>query len=248
MSGHSHYATIKRQKESKDAAKGKVFSKLARGISIAVKSGGGSDPNSNYKLRMAIETARSANMPKDSIERAISRASSSGESLGEFTYEGYGPYGLSVIVEGATDNRNRSAQEIKNIFERGGGGLGGPGSVSFNFDNYGMLALEKEPDTDEQVLKLIDVGIEDVDVTSDAVEVFVKPVIISEISSKIKDLGMRIISSKPIKRPKTVVNITDTEKAKKALDFLEKLEDLEDVSEVYTNIDIDDKTLSEISS
>ncbi len=153
MSGHSHYATIKRQKGMKDAAKGKVFSKMGRAITIAVKSGGGiSDPNANYKLRMAVDAARAVNMPKENIERAISKAAGHSQSLDEIIYEGFGPGGVGIIVEAATDNRNRTAQEIKNIFERGGGNLGGPGSVAFNFDPKGLIVVKKGEASEPQML------------------------------------------------------------------------------------------------
>src|SRR3989344_807087 len=173
MSGHSHYSTIKRQKGIKDAQKGRVFSKLSRLISLAVKAGGWiTDPSANYKLRMAIESARAANMPKENVERAISRAGVEAESLEEMTYEGYGPMGIAVIVEVTTDSRNRTGQEIKNIFERVGGSLGGPGSVSFNFDTQGLIVIPKSDNAQTQILNLIDMGVEDFQEEQDSIEIY----------------------------------------------------------------------------
>src|SRR3989344_2036346 len=224
MSGHSHYATIKRQKEAKDAARGNLFSKLARAITIATKSGGGPDPDSNFKLRVVMDAARAANMPKENIERAISKASGP-ETLEEVTYEGYGPSGVAVVVEAATDNRNRTGQEIKNIFERGGGSLAGPGSVAFNFEPKGLILLKKANKVEEQMLKLIDVGVDDIQETDDALEVYVSPDKLSEIRTKLIDQGYDITTSEIIRRAKNFQIVEDPSAAKKVLDFLEVLEE-----------------------
>lgn len=248
MSGHSHYATIKHQKGLKDAQKGKLFSKFARAITIAAKTGGGGDPSSNYKLRMAIDTARASNMPKDNIERAISKAASGGESLEEVVYEGFGPDGIAVIVEAATDNRNRTAQEIKNIFERGGGNLGGPGSVAFNFDQKGLIVVAKSGDADEQTLSLIDAGADDVEETDEGIEVYVVPDKLSEKSKAIESLGYQIISSELIMKPKMYVEVSDAAKAQKLLSFIDKFDESEDVQKVFSNFDIPDAVLSQINA
>src|SRR3989344_1139703 len=245
MSGHSHYATIKRQKEGRDAAKGKIFSKLARGIQIGGKAGGGPDPNANYKLRMVVDAARSANMPKDNIERAISKASLSDENIEEVVYEGFGPSGVGVIVETATDNRNRTGQEIKNIFERGGGSMAGPGSVAFNFEPKGLILLKKANKVEEQMLKLIDVGVDDIQETDDALEVYVSPDKLSEIRTKLIDQGYDITTSEIIRRAKNFQIVEDPSAAKKVLDFLEVLEEQDDVQKVFANVDIPDNVLLE---
>lgn len=237
MSGHSHWSTIQRTKQSKDAAKGKIFSKLAKEISIAVKAGGGNvDPDSNYKLRMVIEKARAANMPKSNIERAISK-SSGGEVLEKITYEGFGPGGVAVIVEVATDNRNRTAQEIKNIFERAGGSMGGPGSVSFNFENKGFLLVKKDSDPQTQMLKLIDAGVEDVEGAEDGIEVFVAPDKLKSTKDKLISDGFEVISSELFMKPKSLQHITDPKQTEKILDFLNTLEDHNDVQNVFTNVE-----------
>jgi len=247
MSGHSHYATIKRQKESKDLAKGKIFSKLAREISIAVKSGGGPSPDSNYKLRVAMDKARAANMPKVNIERAISKGSG-GEALEEVTYEGFGPEGIAVMVETATDNRNRTGQEIKGIFERGGGGLAGPGAVSFNFTSRGLLVIKKDKDSEEQMLKLIDLGVEDLEETGDGIEAYVESSKLGEIRDKLEKDNFQISSAELVQKPKNYQTVSNEEKAKKVLSFLDKLEDNDDVQKVFTNLDIPEEILKKISN
>lgn len=237
MSGHSHYSTIKRQKEANDAKKGKVFSKMAREIAIAVKAGG-PDPDSNYKLRIIIDKARSYNMPKANIERAIS-SGSGGEALEEITYEGFGPSGIGVVVKVATDNKNRAAQEMKNIFERAGGSLAGPGAVSFNFENKGFLLVEKIPNSEEQILQLIDLGIEDIEETDDGIEVYVSPEKLGDIRKEIEEKGFNIKEIELYMKPKTYQSLEGNE-AKKALDFLEVLDENDDVQSVYSNLDVSD--------
>lgn len=247
MSGHSHYATIKRQKSVNDAAKGKVFSKLARAIQMAVKAGGGGDPDTNYKLRMAVDAARSENMPKDNIERAISRASGESANIEEVMYEGFGPLGVSVIVEVATDNRNRTAQEMKNMFERGGGSLAGPGAVSFNFEQKGLILVGKGENADETTLKLIDAGAEDVEEVEDAIEVYVAPVQTAILREKLESIGMVVKSSSLIMKPKNLQTVNSKEEAEKVLGWLEKLEEHDDVQKVYANLDIPQEILKSIS-
>lgn len=238
MSGHSHYSTIKRQKETRDAAKGKIFSKLARAISIAVKTGSSADPDSNPRLRVAIEQARAVNMPKENVERAISKATKEGESLEEVNYEGFGPGGVGVIVETATDNKNRTAQEIKNIFERAGGSMGGPGSVSFNFESLGLVVLPKDADSEQQMLKLIDFGAEDLEETEDAIEIYTSPDKLSELKKDLDTAGFNVSSVELVKRPKNVVTINDPSMAQRLMKFLDTLEEHEDVQKVFANLDI----------
>jgi len=237
MSGHSKWAKIHRQKEVEDAAKGRLFSKLVRAISLAVKKGG-PNPQANASLRVAIEQAKSANMPKENIERAISKADKEGEKLEEITYEGFGPAGIAVVVEVATDNRNRTGQEIKNLFERAGGRLAGPGAVSFNFVPKGYILIKKNADVQSQMLKLIDLGIDDVEEAEDGIEVYTSPDKFFEIQEKISENKFEIISRELIKKPKNFIRITDPEKEKKALDFLDALSEHEDVQNVFSNVDI----------
>jgi YebC/PmpR family DNA-binding regulatory protein len=246
MSGHSHYATIKRTKEANDSARGQIYSKLAREISIAVKEGGGDDPEFNYKLRMVIDKARAANMPKSNIERALAKGKS-GEALEVIKYEGFGPSGIGVIIEVATDNRNRTSQEVKNLFERGGGNMAGPGSVSFNFENKGLLLIEKEADADAQMLSLIDQGAEDMEETEDGIEIYVAPDKLKEVRTQLEKAGSKIKSADLIMKPKSFVTINNPQEASKALNFLNTLNEHDDVSHVYANLDIPDEIMAQIN-
>lgn len=243
MSGHSHYATIKRAKELNDSKKGKVFSNHARAISMAVKAGGGTDPASNYKLRMAIEAARADNLPKENIERAISKASTEAVNLDEYVYEGYGPFGISFLVEATSDNKNRTAQEVKNIFERGGGSLAGPGSVSFNFESKGMIKVKKSDDPDTQLLDLIDLGVDDYEDVGGEWILYVPFDQTAKMREDISGKGYTVISAELIKKAKNFVDITDAEKAKKVFNLVDSMEEQDDVQNVYTNINVSDEIL-----
>lgn len=236
MSGHSKWSTIKRQKEANDSSRGKVFGKLAKAISIAARNG--ADPDSNPKLRVVIEQAKAVNMPKTNIERAIAKAAKQDVQMEEVSYEGFGPGGIGVIVEAATDNRNRTAAEIKSIFDRGGGSLGGPGSVSFNFDPKGYIAVEKGDKTDEDILRLIDLGIEEVEEEGGIIELYTTPSELSDIKKKVEDLDYKIKDVALIKKPKSYLLVEDRDMAKKMVTLLEKLEDHDDVQKVYANADI----------
>ena len=235
MSGHSHYSTIKRAKEANDAQRGKIFSKLAREISIAVREGGGEDPAFNYKLRMVLEKAKVANMPKDNIERALEK--SAGGALEQVTYEGFGPGGVGFMVEAATDNRNRTSQEIKNIFDRGGGSLAGPGAVSFNFENKGLLVVAKSGSRDEQMLKLIDAGAEDLEDTDDGIEVYTQPAKVAQVRTKLENAGFTVLSAELYLKPKNLQRVTNPSLSKKVLGLIDALNDHDDVQNIFTNLD-----------
>jgi len=243
MSGHSKWSTIKHKKAATDAVRGKVFSKISRAISVAVKTGGGGDLDGNHKLRMAVDKAKSVNMPKDRIENAIKRASTSGENLEEILYEGFGPYGIAVMVEVATNNRNRAAQELKSIFEKGGGNLGGPGSVSFNFNPKGLLLVKKEGDLEEQMLKLIDMGVEDVEEVENGLETYVAPNMLRETKKKLEADRFEITATELVQKPNTFQTIDDSAKAVKALAFLNNLGEHEDVQKVFANLNIPEGTV-----
>lgn len=244
MSGHSHYATIKRQKGANDAARGNLFSKLARSIMIAAK--GGADPDMNYKLRFEIDKAREASMPKENIDRAIAKATTEAANIEEISYEGFGPGGISVIVSVASDNKNRTAQEMKNVFERGGGNLAGPGAVSYNFENKGFLLVKKVADKDAQMLSLIDIGAEDIIESEDGLEVYVAPESLAEVHQKVTELGFEVTGAELIMRPKNMQTVESADTAAKALKFIEEIEDHEDVQKVFTNLDIPDEILQKI--
>lgn len=246
MSGHSHYSTIKRQKAVNDAAKGNVFSKMARAIMIAAK--GGADPDMNYKLRFEIDKARAVSMPKENIERAIAKATTEAANLEEITYEGYGPNGISVIVQTTTDNKNRTAQEIKNTFDRGGGNLGGPGAVQFNFENKGFMLVKKTDDPETQMLSMIDAGADDMTETEDGIEVYTQPDMLSETHKKLVDMGFEVAETELRMKPKNVVSITDPDSARKVLKFLDSFDELDDVQKVFSNIDIPDEVMDSVAS
>ncbi|CAN5290666.1 YebC/PmpR family DNA-binding transcriptional regulator [soil metagenome] len=234
MSGHSHYATTKRQKELKDNARGQVFSKLSRSITIAAKTGGGPDPDSNFKLRIAIDKAKALSMPKENIDRAVSKGANSSEAFEEMMYEGFGPGGFSVLVEAATDNKNRTSAEIRNLFEKNGGKVASPGAVSFNFEPKGLLVIKTEENKDEQLLKLIDLGAEDVEEGESEMEIYVSPNKLSEMQKKFTDNGIVVISSELMQKPKSFQDIP-AEKVEQATSFLQNFDDHDDVQEVYTN-------------
>lgn len=235
MSGHSHFATIKRQKGLKDAAKGNIFGKLSKNISIAIKSGGGVNPDMNFKLRIAIDKAKESNMPKENIDRILKSAAEKQENLEEITYEGFGPHGIGVLVEVVTDNKNRSAQEFKNIFEKAGGNIAGPGAVSYNFDNKGYLLLEKSDDVDSQELTLIDLGVDDIQVAEDGLEVFVPYDELKEFKQKVETAGFKVITAELRMVPKNYVEVTDPTHIEKITNFIETLEEHDDVQRVFSN-------------
>lgn len=246
MSGHSHFATIKRQKAVNDAAKGNLFSKLARAIMIAAKGGG--DPDMNFKLRVEIDKARAASMPKENIDRAIAKATTEAVNLSEISYEGFGPGGISVIIDVATDNKNRSAQEIKNIFERAGGTLAGPGAVSFNFESKGFILVNKSDNPEAQMLTMIDLGVEDVTESEDGIEVYTAPEALGEERKKFEAAGFEMRETELIMKPKNLQTISDPSLAAKALTFLDSVEDYDDVTNVFSNLDIPDETMQKINS
>lgn len=244
MSGHSHYATIKRQKSVNDAAKGNLFSKLARSIMIAAKNG--PDPDMNFKLRFEIDKAREASMPKENIERAIAKATTEAANITEVAYEGFGPGGVAFIVQVATDNKNRSAQEIKNTFERAGGSLAGPGAVSFNFESKGFMLVKKTENSEDEILKLIDSGVEDFEETGDGIEVYVAPEGLGETHKKLTNAGFEVTSAELQMKPKNLQTISDQTLARKVINLIETLEEVEDVQKVFTNLDIPDEIAKQI--
>jgi YebC/PmpR family DNA-binding regulatory protein len=187
-------------------------------------------------------------MPKQNIERAISKSAAESENIEEVLYEGFGPSGVAIMVKAATDNRNRTGQEIKNIFERAGGRLAGPGPVSFNFDSKGMILVKKEANLEQQMLKLIDLGVEEMEESGDGIEIFTAPQELFEFSKKLEESGFVIIKSEIIEKPKNFVKIEDLDSAQKVLSFLDNLEEHEDVQDIYANFDIPENLYSQIYS
>lgn len=238
MSGHSKWATIKHKKAMVDSRRGQMFTKLARAITIAAKEGGG-DISSNFKLRLVIDKAKQFNMPKKNIERAVERGTgrAGGELLAEAVYEGYGPGKIAVMVEVVTDNKNRSVAAIKKVFERSGGSLGQSGSVGYLFTRKGRILAEKQADVEEQMLKLIDLGVEDVEEAEIGVEMLVEASKLAEIKNKASQTGFKIKEAELVFDPKSLLSLDEAVKAK-AMKFLETLDDLDDVQNIYSNLDI----------
>ena len=251
MSGHSKWATIHRAKEVTDQKRGQAFTKITNSIFIAVKEANGiTDPNSNFKLRLALDKAREVNMPKDNVQRAIDRASgaSGAGTIDEMVYEGYGPGGVAILVEAATDNRQRTVQEIKNIFDRAGGSLGSPGAVSFLFKKLGLILVNKGANAEETTLKLIDLGAEDVEEVEDGIEVYVAVEIFEEMKKKISEAGLVVIKSELVSKPTTLVPVAEAKAAAKILNLMEKLDSHDDVLKVYANFDIPEEVLEQVKN
>lgn len=245
MSGHSHFATIKRQKAANDAVKGNLFSKMARAIMIAAK--GGADPDMNFKLRVEIDKARAVSMPKENIERAIAKATTEAANIEEITYEGFGPGGIGVMIEVASDNKNRSAQEISNLFNRAGGSMGGPNSVAFNFESKGFLVVKKNADPDTQMLALIDAGAEDIEDVGEEFEIYTASDRLSQIHKSLIDQSFEVTTTELQMKPKNLVTISDPSMASKIIKFIDEAESYDDVQKVFTNADIPDSVMQSIS-
>lgn len=245
MSGHSKWSTIKRQKGAADAKRGQLFTKLAREIAIAARQGL-PDPDANTRLRLAVDRARAANMPKENIERAIQRASGvgSGDQYEEIYYEGYGPGGAALMIQAQTDNRNRTVGEVRAVLTRAGGTLGENGSVGWMFDQMGIIEVPVgDADPDELSLVAIDAGASDVEAEDGVVTVYTEPTELHRVREAIAQTGHEIDAAQLTMRPKTLVS-PEPDAAVKVIRLVEKLEDLDDVQEVFTNVEISDDVLA----
>lgn len=246
MSGHSKWSTIKRAKGVTDIKRGLTFTKVANAVTIAVKLGGSGDPESNPRLRMVIDEARSVNMPKDNIQRAIDRGLGKGDqkALEEVLYEGFGPLKTAFLVEGVTDNKLRTLQEVKNIFDKGGGAMAGQGAVSYMFQRKGEIKVRQRVtgNSEQEMLELIDLGAEDViDYMEEGAQKYLVYTEISQlnvVAKKIGEVGFVVESSELIYKPNITVEIPDSESAQKVLDFAQRLEDLDDVHKVFANFEV----------
>lgn len=247
MSGHSKWSTIKRAKGAADAKRGQLFTKLAREITVAAKNGS-PDPDANPRLRLAIQKARSESMPKDNIDRAIERAvgSGAGDNYDEIYYEGYGPGGIALMVFAMTDNRNRTASDVRAAFTRGGGNLGESGVVSWMFDQVGQIVIESgDTDPDEISLIAIDAGASDVQADEGIVEVYTEVQDLHKVQEALASAGLKVESAELTMKPKTLQE-PSTDEAVKAIRLIERLEDLDDVQTVYTNLDLTDDVLAQV--
>jgi YebC/PmpR family DNA-binding regulatory protein len=241
MSGHSKWAQIKRQKGANDTKRGLAFTKLSAAITIAVKQGGGvADPNQNFRLRLAIDAARAQNMPKENIERAIARAAGKdAASMEEAMYEGFGPHGVSIIVEAATDNKNRTTGDVSNVFNKNGGNMGQPGSVSYQFKQMGHIIIEKNGKTlDDIFLIAADAGADDVEDVENEVSVYTQPSALNKVREALVTAGLVVKEVELIWKPLTAITVEGEEAQQKVISLLDKLEELDDVQKVYSNFDI----------
>ncbi len=239
MSGHSKWSTIKRKKGEKDGARAKVFTKISREIIVAVKEGG-ADPSSNSKLAQLIQKAKSNNIPNDNIDRLLKKASGDAEKSNyeDCVYEGYGPNGVALIVECLTDNRNRTAGEIRHYFDKFGGNLGTSGCVSFMFSTKGIVVLDNEEETidvDKAMEDILEAGGDDFTFEDGCVEITTDPATVGEVGSSLAAMGYTVLSAEPAKVPSTYTALTDEDHIKKMTLLLETLEDNDDVQNVWHN-------------
>lgn len=241
MSGHSKWSTIKHQKGVADVKRGAIFTKLSRDIALAVREGGGGDPDMNFRLRLAVEKAKSNNMPLDNITRAIKRASGDGdgaEQLEEITYEGYGPGGGAILLQALTPNRNRTAADVRSTFNKCGGNLGESGCVAWNFESKGLITVEMadEEKGEELSLVAIDAGADDVKLEDGILEIFTAPEQLFNIRGALEAEGIKPESAELSMVPKTTITLDETA-AEQTLKLLDILEELDDIQKAYTNAD-----------
>ena len=250
MAGHSKWSQIKHAKAVTDHRRGKLFTKLAREVIVAARQGGG-DPDSNFRLRMAIQRAKDANMPNDNIERAIQRGtgeSDDGVQMIEAVYEGYGPGGVAIMLETLTDNRNRTVSDVRTTLTRAGGNLAESGAVSWQFDKRGVITVEaSEDEAEDFALVAIDAGAEDFDTDSDILQVFSEPSSLEEIRDALQSSDAIISSSEVSLIPSNTVAL-DSKSAGQILRLLDQLEELDDVQKVYSNADFPEESLESYQS
>jgi YebC/PmpR family DNA-binding regulatory protein len=243
MSGHSKWAQIRRSKGVNDARRGQLFTRLGRELVVAVREGGSGDPNANFRLRMAVQRARDANMPMDNIERTIKRAvsGSEGNSLEEIAYEGYGPGGTAIVVQTLTDNRNRTVAEVRNAFNRNGGNMGENGCVDWLFEAKGVIEVELQGhDPDELSLEILDLGADDVEPVhpdDEVLTVYTEPSEVEKVRQALEKHNYKVLKSESTLVPQTKIELAEEKVAHQAIRLIEKLEDLDDVQNVYTNAD-----------
>ncbi len=249
MSGHSKWHSIKHKKAKEDAKRGNIFGKLSRNIIVAVREGGGGDPRDNIALANAIAKAKEYNMPQNNIERAIKRGTGEieGENYESIMYEGYGPGGIALIIEVMTENRNRTASDIRNILNRYNGTLGESGSVSWQFERKGVIIVERDEIKDEEefMLNMIDVGAEDIDEDNEVYEIKTSPADFIKVKEALAKNNIKIKSSELVFVPKSTINLSKEESAK-ALKLINALDEHDDVQNVNANLEISDEMLSEM--
>ena len=241
MSGHSKWSTIKRQKGAKDAARGAIFTKLGNAIAIAARSG--ADPDMNFALRLAIDKAKAANMPNANIQRSIDRGSGKlgGETIQEVMYEGYGPGGVAILVEAATDNLNRTLPEVRTAFAKHGGNLAEKGAVVFQFEQKGMIRVKGAGD--DVMLAAIDAGANDVEEEDSESVIYTDPKELAKVRDNLKDAGLEITEAELTYVPTNTVEVKDAVTAGKIMRLMDALEELDDITNTHVNFDIDEELL-----
>jgi len=240
MSGHSKWSTIKREKGAKDAARGAVFTKLGNAIAIAARAG--TDPSTNFSLRLAIDKAKAANMPMTNIDRAIQRvADKNAAQLQELTYEGYGPGGVAILVEVATDNINRTYPEVRLAFSKHGGNIAEKGAVAFQFDRKGMIRVTGSGD--ELVLQALDAGAEDVQEEGEESVIYTEPTDLAKVRDALREQGLAVKEAELTYVPNTTIEVTDEATAGKIMRLMDALEDIDDVTNTHVNFDIAENLL-----
>jgi YebC/PmpR family DNA-binding regulatory protein len=248
MSGHSHWATIKHKKGAIDAKRGKLWSKLSRAIIIAARHGGG-DPTMNLKLRYAIDKARQVSMPKDNIDRAIKRGTGELEGLTyeEITYEGFGPGGTAVLVDVLTDNRNRTAGEVRKIFERNGGHMGSAGSVGYLFERKGIFSVHAAGVDEDALMEIaLEAGADDMKLSGSTFDITCDPAAFAKVQEALQKKNIAVAHSEITQHPKTSVD-TDGETGKRVFRLMEALDDHDDVQNVYTNLNVTEELMAEVA-
>ncbi len=248
MSGHNKWSKVKHTKGPLDAKRGKIFSKLSKEISIAAQMGGG-NPDMNARLRSALAAAKSASMPKDTIERAIKKGTGEleGAAIEEAMYEGYGPGGVAILVEVTTDNKNRTVSDLRNIFKSGGGNMGESGSVAWMFTHFGQLLFDKEKHPEEKVMEVaLEAGAQDVSSSEDSVEVLTEVADIYKVRDVFDRLGMHPTSTGFSYVAKTTVPVDKKETAEKLMKLLEEIEDHDDIQRVHSNLEMEEALLSQL--
>lgn len=249
MSGHSHWAGIKYKKAANDAKRGKTWSKVARMIIVAAKNGGG-DPSANLSLRYAIDKAKAANMPKDTIEKAIKKGTGdlAGVTFEEVLYEGYGPSGVAIMVDALTDNRNRTGPEIKKIFEKHGGSLGASGCVNWMFSQKGLITVNSEKVDEEQLLEIaLNAGADDVKTEGEISEITCSPAAFEDLKKALQENEIPTEVAEISMVPQTTVAISDKHTAERIVSLMEAFDDHDDVQNAYSNFDIPDEIMEKIS-
>ncbi len=249
MSGHSKWSTIKRKKGAIDAKRGKIFTRLIKEITVAARAGGG-DPEGNPRLRTAVATAKTENMPKDNIARAIKKGTGeiAGEIYDEIMYEGYGPGGVAVLVECMTDNRNRTVADVRHFFAKSNGNLGESGCVSWMFEKKGLILIDKKLTTEEKLMDMaLEAGADDVVEEESEFQVYTSPEEFENVRAALEVGGLIFIDASVSMIPKTTVEVTDEKIAKSLIKLMENLEDHEDVQNISSNFDIDDSLMEQLS-